>query len=226
MPNPVTYPFKSLDGRITFDKQVSGQRVYDVNVDGVAQYGLHPDWMEQLRLLGGQPIANDLMSGAEAYLETWERATGVPGPSCLTPPKRLSRRGFGPLKLGIDPRATLIAAGQPERRVERSYRWCSTRGKAKGAASAGAAAVFGEDEKAEFIVSTAVGKGKPKARRHGRKKAVKRLGPGLFVLRKGPGGDLVWGYRKGKLRFSAVAEPRIARRAGLVKAALREAGVS
>lgn len=41
----------------------------------------------------------------------------------------------------------------------------------------------------------------------------------------GPGGDRVWGYRKGRLRFSAVADPRIARKAKLVKAALREAGV-
>nr|MDQ3725301.1 Coagulation factor 5/8 type domain-containing protein [Actinomycetota bacterium] len=99
-PNAVTYPFKSLDGRVTFDRQVSGQRVYDVNVDGVAHYGLYPDWMEQLRLLAGQPIAEDLMSGAEAYLQTWERSVGVPGPRCLAPPKRASRAGLGPLRLG------------------------------------------------------------------------------------------------------------------------------
>jgi microsomal dipeptidase-like Zn-dependent dipeptidase len=236
-PNPVTYPFTSLDGRVTFDKQVSGQRTYDVNVDGVAQYGLHPDWMEQLRLLAGRPIADDLLGGAEAYLETWERATGIPGPGCLAPPKRLSRQGFGPLKLGRNPQATLLAAGQPDRRIDRSFRWCSTRGRARGAERAGAAIVFGDDEKAEFIVSTAAGTGRPKQgkkAKHGSKrpklpkrraKAVKKLGPGLFVSRRGPGGDLVWGYRKGKLRFSAVADPRIARKAGPVKAALREAGV-
>ena len=38
----VTYPFKSFDGKLTIDKQGSGQRVYDINVDGVAHYGLYP----------------------------------------------------------------------------------------------------------------------------------------------------------------------------------------
>jgi microsomal dipeptidase-like Zn-dependent dipeptidase len=217
-PNAVSYPFQSLDGRVSFDRQVSGQRVWDVNADGVAQYGLHPDWMQQLHLLAGQPIADDLMNGAEAYLQTWERATGVPGPRCLKPPKRLTRAGFGPLRLGRDPQQTLLAAGQPRQRAGRSYRWCAAgRDKAKGARGAGAGAVFGDSGELEFVVSTVAGQGKPKR--------AKKLGPGLFVKRKGPGGDRVWGYRKGKLRFSAVATPRIARKAKLVKAALRESGL-
>jgi microsomal dipeptidase-like Zn-dependent dipeptidase len=223
-PNPVTYPFQSLDGRITFDRQVSGQRVYDVNTDGVAHYGLHPDWMQQLKLLAGRPIADDLMNGAEAYLQTWERSVGVPGPHCLAPPKRLSKTGFGPLRLGSDYEASLRSAGQPNHRIANSYRWCSTRAKAKGAPSAGVAAVFDPEGKAAFIVSTAAGKGKPKPGRKGRARA-KKLAPGLFVDRRGRGGDRIWGYRKGKLRFSAVADPRIARSAGRVKAALRESGL-
>ena len=242
-PSAVSYPFRSLDGRVVFDRQVSGKRVYDVNSDGVAHYGLHPDWMEQLRLLAGEEIAGDLMNGAEAYLQTWERAVGVPGPGCLSPPKYLSRHGFGGLRLGRSPEQTLLAAGQPSHRVGRSFRWCSSRGKARGARYAAAAIVFDAAGKAEFVVSTAAGKGKPKrprakpkgangkgtkrSRRRAAKKAsqVKKLAPGLFVLRKGAGGDLLWGYRKGKLRFSAVAEPRIAAKAGLVRASLREAGV-
>jgi microsomal dipeptidase-like Zn-dependent dipeptidase len=216
-PNPVTYPFKSLDGRVTFDHQVSGQRTYDVNVDGVAHYGLHPDWMEQLRLLAGKPIADDLMNGAEAYLQTWERAVGVPGPSCLAPPRRLSKSGFGPLRLGRGPDQTLMAAGQPQRRAGNSFRWCSSRTKAKGAGQNSVAVVFDDAGHTELVVSTAAGKAKPKH--------AKKLAPGLFVKRKGPGGDRIWGYRKGKLRFTAVADSQIARRAGRVKAALREAGV-
>ncbi len=134
-PSPVTYPFQSLDGQVTFERQVSGQRTYDVNVDGVAQYGLHPDWMEQLRLLGGQPIADDLMSGAEAYLQTWERAVGVPAPACLAAPGEPSPAGFGPLRLGQSAKATLLAAGQPSRREGSSFTWC-TEGAAQGEASA------------------------------------------------------------------------------------------
>jgi microsomal dipeptidase-like Zn-dependent dipeptidase len=222
-PNAVSYPFKSLDGRVTFDRQVSGQRVYNVNVDGVAHYGLYPDWMEQLRLLAGEPIAKDLMSGAEAYLQTWERAIGVPGPTslagsaCLATPRRLSRSGVGPLRLGQTPEQTLLAAGQPQRRVNRSFRWCSTRTKAKGAKESGVAVVFDSGEKAVVVATTANGKGKPKR--------AKRLGRGLFVVRKGPGGDRVWAYRKGKLRIRAVVAPKLAKKAGRLQAALREAGL-
>ncbi len=216
-PSPVSYPFKSLDGTVTFDRQVSGQRTYDVNLDGVAQYGLHPDWMEQLRLLAGEPIADDLMGGAEAYLQTWERAVGVPGPGCLALPKRLSPAGIGRLRLGRDPETTLLSAGQPDRRVARSFRWCSTRPKAPAARSSSAAVVFGQSGQAEFVVSTAAGNYRPKG--------AKELAPGIFVKRKGGGGDRLWGYRKGKLSFSAVATPQIAGDAKLVRVALSEAGV-
>lgn len=216
-PDAVTYPFRSLDGGVTFDRQVSGQRVYDVNVDGVAQYGLYPDWMQQLRLLAGEPIADDLMHGAEAYLETWERAIGVPGPDCLKPPGKLHRSGFGALQLGRRPQQVLFGAGQPQRRVGRAFRWCASRRKAKGARKSQVAVLFDESGKAELVVSTAAGAGKPKR--------AKKLAPGLFVARKGPGGDRLWGYRKGKLTFSAVATPRLARRGGLVRAALRQASL-
>jgi microsomal dipeptidase-like Zn-dependent dipeptidase len=77
-PNPVTYPFKSFDCTTTIHQQRSGQRTYDINVDGVAHYGLYPDWIEDLRKLAGQEIINDLAMGAEAYLRTWEAATGTP----------------------------------------------------------------------------------------------------------------------------------------------------
>ncbi|MDX6603995.1 MAG: hypothetical protein QOF23_504 [Solirubrobacterales bacterium] len=216
-PNPVTYPFKSLDGRVTFDRQVSGQRTYDVNVDGVAQYGLYPDWMQQLRLLAGKPIAKDLTNGAEAYLQTWERAVGVPGPGCLAPPKRLSPSGFGPLRLGRGPNQTLLAAGQPNSRAGDTFHWCAGPKKAKGAQTSAVAVVFDGSGNSELIVSTAAGKGKPKG--------SKKLGPGLFVKRKGPGGDRIWGYRNGQLSFTAVADPSIARSAGRVRAALRETGI-
>ena len=73
--SPVTYPFEGLGG-VTVKKQVSGERVYDINVDGVAHYGLYPDWLEDLRKLGGDDIVTDMSRGAEAYLQMWERASG------------------------------------------------------------------------------------------------------------------------------------------------------
>ena len=56
------------------DRQRSGTRTYDINTDGVDHYGLYPDWIEDLRKVGGQQIVDDMANGAEAYLQMWERA--------------------------------------------------------------------------------------------------------------------------------------------------------
>jgi microsomal dipeptidase-like Zn-dependent dipeptidase len=74
--NPVTYPFQSIDGR-SVSKNRWGNRVWDVNLDGAAQYGMYPDWVEDLRHVSGQGIVDDLARGAEAYLQMWSRAYSV-----------------------------------------------------------------------------------------------------------------------------------------------------
>ncbi|MER7504462.1 Coagulation factor 5/8 type domain-containing protein [Nonomuraea pusilla] len=71
--DPVRYPFTSFEG-VTLDRLRTGERVWDVNVDGVANYGLVPDWVEDMRLLAGDQIVRDLAAGAESYLRTWEAA--------------------------------------------------------------------------------------------------------------------------------------------------------
>ncbi|HYH89206.1 MAG TPA: Coagulation factor 5/8 type domain-containing protein [Solirubrobacteraceae bacterium] len=127
-PNPVTYPFKSWDGKVTIDKQHSGQRVYDINVDGVAHYGLYPDWVEDLRHLAGQEIIDDLGRGAEAYLQMWERADGIPT-GCRPGRARLTTRGLAGARLGAGHASLLRRAGQPRRRGARTWRYCVDRGK-------------------------------------------------------------------------------------------------
>ncbi|WP_336213827.1 membrane dipeptidase [Nonomuraea sp. LPB2021202275-12-8] len=71
--NPVTYPFTTFDG-VSLDRQRTGERVWDVNTDGVANYGLVPDWIEDMRIIAGEEIVQDLAAGAESYLRTWEAA--------------------------------------------------------------------------------------------------------------------------------------------------------
>ncbi|MEU7019193.1 discoidin domain-containing protein [Streptomyces sp. NPDC046203] len=71
--NAVTYPFRSFDGGTVLDRQVTGERTWDINTDGAAHNGLVPDWVEQIRLTpGGQDVVNDLARGAETYLTTWK----------------------------------------------------------------------------------------------------------------------------------------------------------
>lgn len=70
-PNPVRYPFRSADGGSVLDRQTTGQRTWDLNTDGAAHYGLVPDWLEDVRIVGGQGVVDDLFRGAESYLGTW-----------------------------------------------------------------------------------------------------------------------------------------------------------
>ncbi|WP_405749453.1 discoidin domain-containing protein [Streptomyces sp. NBC_00012] len=70
-PNPVKYPFRSTDGGSVIDKQTTGERTWNFNTDGAAHYGMVPDWIEDIRNVGGQKVVDDLFAGAESYLTTW-----------------------------------------------------------------------------------------------------------------------------------------------------------
>ncbi len=122
--NPVTYPFKGLGG-VTVHKQVSGKRVYDINVDGVAHYGLYPDWVEDLRRLAGDDIVKDMARGAEAYLLTWERALGIEANSCTDGSSVRPVSAFRDLPRGATTRHVLFAVGQPDARVGDTFTYCA-----------------------------------------------------------------------------------------------------
>jgi hypothetical protein len=131
---PISYPFKSYDGRVTFTREVWGQRAFDFNTDGLANYGLYADWLQQLQRVGGRAAMSDMFQGAEAYLETWERAYGVPAPRCVPATGRLTLAGLGKgLRLAEGAVAALYSAGQPGSRPGRSYRYCAgTTGHGRG----------------------------------------------------------------------------------------------
>ncbi|MDG4861964.1 discoidin domain-containing protein [Streptomyces sp. T-3] len=73
-PNPVKYPYRSTDGGSVIDKQTTGERTWDFNTAGAAHYGMVPDWIEDIRIVGGQEVVDDLFAGAESYLRTWGSA--------------------------------------------------------------------------------------------------------------------------------------------------------
>lgn len=137
--NPVRYPFTGLGG-VRIDRQRAGERTWDVNVDGVAQYGLYPDWVEDLRKVAdaqqpgdGQAIVDDMSRGAEAYLQMWERTYGVAPDSCRNPALRRAASTLPTLvRTGMTTQAVLRAVGQPYQRLGSTYLFCaktSTRAK-------------------------------------------------------------------------------------------------
>ena len=97
--------------------------MFDLNKDGVANYGMYADWLAELRVLAGRPILTDMFHGAEAYLEMWERADGVPAMHCLSPAQARRIR----LREGYE--SVLFAAGQPLSRPGRSYQYCLAGGR-------------------------------------------------------------------------------------------------
>ncbi|MCA1726923.1 MAG: hypothetical protein LC722_04530 [Actinobacteria bacterium] len=126
--NPVRYPFRGLGGTL-IHRQVSGQRTYDVNVDGVAHYGLYPDWIEDLRMLKGDAIVRDLERGAEAYLQMWERAVGIPVNACRTDAKRLSDQRLAKVRPGMSALSVMRTLGQPQTRPAGAYTFCASGGR-------------------------------------------------------------------------------------------------
>jgi hypothetical protein len=69
------YPFKGAGGEVTFRRQRTGERIFDLNEDGVAHYGLFADLLAAMRDAPRGPAATrSLYRSAEAYLRTWERA--------------------------------------------------------------------------------------------------------------------------------------------------------
>jgi len=133
VPNPVTYPFTGLGG-VKVSKQHAGKRVYDINVDGVAQYGLYPDWIQDIRNIAdsqhagdGDALFEDMGRGAEAYLQTWERATGIAPDPCRNPGLQKSPAAFGKaVDRGMSVRAVMEAVGQPYTRLDETFTYCAT----------------------------------------------------------------------------------------------------
>lgn len=51
------------------------ERDFDVNLEGLAHYGLLPDWLQDNRNVGlDEQHMAPLFMGAEDYVEMWERA--------------------------------------------------------------------------------------------------------------------------------------------------------
>jgi len=73
--NPLQYPFRSYMGNVEFNREQTGQRTFDLNTDGVAQYGLVPDLLADMQT---EPRGNKAMRllfrSAQAYLDTWSAA--------------------------------------------------------------------------------------------------------------------------------------------------------
>lgn len=73
--NPVTYPFTSFAGDVTFTEPHLGTRTVDFNTEGMLHLGLLPELIEDARRDGVTDAELEpLFRSAEGYLRMWERA--------------------------------------------------------------------------------------------------------------------------------------------------------
>lgn len=73
--NPITYPFTSYRGDVTFTEPHLGERTVDFNTEGMIHLGLLPELIEDARRDGMTDAELEpLFRSAEAYLRMWERA--------------------------------------------------------------------------------------------------------------------------------------------------------
>lgn len=224
---PLTYPFKTPEG-LTVHKQRSGQREFDLNKDGVAHYGLFADFLQDLKVLAGDEIVTDMMRGAEAYLQTWERAQGIKPEECRGDRGTFGRAGLAKLKLGDTPEAVLRAAGQPRTRKARTFTYCVARRPGKKGARGLVRGVFGADGKLGLVTSTAPGhrvRGIAPGAKASRVRGLRTFGPGLRIRDAGKGRRYVIGLRKGRVRFIAVASRSASKTSKRLRSELRRAGL-
>ncbi len=73
--NPVTYPFTSWAGDVTFTEPRVGERVIDFNTEGFAHIGLLPELIEDVLRDGvTHEELTPLFKSAEGYIRMWEKA--------------------------------------------------------------------------------------------------------------------------------------------------------
>ena len=221
----ITYPFKSFDGRVTFTREQWGQRAFDFNQDGLANYGMYADWLRQLQTTGGPQLMADMFQGAEAYLEMWERAYGVPATTCRRAGERLTGAGLGrALRLGEGTVAALYSGGQPVARPGRSYRYCVARGGGAVAAvfdARGRVALIASSARGDRTAAVAVGSSARSLRSQARRVA------GIWVGPSGRHGSVyVYGVRNRRVAFVAVARAVQASRSSRLRSDLAAAGLT
>jgi hypothetical protein len=226
----INYPFKSFDGNVTFKPEQWGFKTFNIDTDGVANYGLYADWLEAVRVnagADGQVLMSDMFNGAEGYLQMWERASGVPATRCLPDHQAFTATGLGTtIVLGDTAERLLPRSGQPSSRPGRSYRYCIG---AAGAAGGSVSALFAPDNTVGLIAASAPGiaagglwPGLPETLLKGHavlQTAGLWLGPTL------PGGArYLYGTSSGRITYVGLAQSQETVSAAHLRDELRQAG--
>jgi hypothetical protein len=68
----------TAEGNVRLQRSTAGHREFDINLDGMAHYGMLPDLIQDLRNVGmDQDSLSSLFGSAEQYLQVWEMCDHV-----------------------------------------------------------------------------------------------------------------------------------------------------
>ncbi len=122
--------FEAPIGGVTLKQQSSGLRTFDINTEGVSQYGMFADWFREVRIAAdelkpgwGDEITRDMLNGSETYLGLWERAV-YGGGACVQDGSSLQVNDVH-AALGLNLEGFLDAIGQPADRTGSAYTYCA-----------------------------------------------------------------------------------------------------
>lgn len=122
--------FTAPIGDVLLQQQSSGLRTFDINVEGVAQYGMFADWFREVRLAAdeirpgaGGEITRDMLNGSETYLSIWERAV-YGGGTCVEDGSSLQVNDLH-AAVGLNLEGFLTAVGRPAGRSGAAYTYCA-----------------------------------------------------------------------------------------------------
>jgi hypothetical protein len=213
---PITYPFKAYEGNVTFTKEQWGERKFNLNTDGVANYGMYADYLKELQTIGGAPVMNAMFQGAESWLEMWERAEGVPATSCSHAGLKFSSHGLGTtFRLGDGTTNALYRAGQPTSRPDTTFFYCVAQSRRR------VAMIFSKAGDVELIATNARDRtGSAAVGAKVRSESGLKLRPGLNIR-----GRYVYGVAKGRVIYEGVATRALLRHKAALKSAIQAAGL-
>lgn len=155
------------------------------------------------------------------------RPVSAPGPGCLAHRSPIGPRNIGRVRLGRTRRRQLRIRVAPRRRTQRTFRYCvkSSRGRV--------IAVFSSRRSSgriRLVATTAgthrmraVGGGAPLSRLRARFPSRRRISRTLYLA--GPRSRRLFGVRRGRVRFVAVADARLLRDPPRLRGYLRLAGL-
>jgi hypothetical protein len=141
--------------------------------------------------------------------------TGSARGACLPLRAPVGRRGIGRVRLGMTRKALARRLPAPRRKTKRSWRWCVRGGKGR------VSVAFTKSGRVALVARAPAGTSRAQLRR----RYPHRRALGRSLVRAGKRSTRIFGVRRGKVRYVAVASPRTIARRAVLRRHLRAAGL-